>query len=532
MADGSIKIIPYHGFKELCQALDFYELSHGGGTGYIDGHDPRGKPVMVKHELEDDAGFNWRKNLATYINYCEPIVSAYNDHVFREEIKRSQDDDFREWSRDVDLRGLDLTSFMRDAAKMAQILTLCWIGVDTPDIPPGVRLSVREQKRLNLKPYLQAWDPRRVPDFAFDDIGLSRIVVLIDQTTKAGVAEKYERKMTFREWTRQTVRDYDVVTPPEVGSEQPVIDLEVTLVNERANEYGRVPFEPLYFRRLADGRGESQIKAISLLNLKIFRYLSLYDEEIHRNTYTRLYATGEGLNADNIDVGSSQRGNTVVCIDGQDVKLIPHSADPAQAQNILAGIERFVREIYRLSGRPGGNPYDGRQAESGISKQEDKDDEYRICAQIAANCQRAENRVLELAALAAGKQEDAWSGSQYPNRFDLRSLQEELDLSIDMDGVPFMSVRARAEQSKKIAEKLLPGNEKLQEILEEIDRAAEQGIVMRFFIDDKKGPTAMTIPLEGDLPTAEEVAAAAAPPPVETPAAKENQPDGERAAEG
>ena len=438
------KPLPKHDdFHKLAMSWKFWTASFKGGPCYKNAKDCDGEDVFIPHEAESDAGIKRRKRLATYRNYCRPIVSKYNNFIFSTPIKRDKESkQFETWAEDVDTLGTTLHNFVKDVFLKAQYLGRWWVLAEsskTEDV-----LTEAQAKEAGSRLFLIGLHPARVINW-----------VKIDQAYTEALVWFREENLA-RLYTADAVRviGLDETDTEKVVSIGPPID----------HDWGRLPLER--FQALEDE--QSQIADIAEINKALFNSDALLREEQNRQTFTQWFMSGAEISDEDIN-SQTLGGRKILTLNQPDVKFQNLTADPSQAEQIRDTIRDDIKEVFRLAGLQ--NPDVVQNTESGRALRLRFADVEIIARALADNAERGENGLIDLWRRGMGTSATAPISSDYPENFDVEDLGIELEATIktlDSD----LPLTLKELQVKKYADQKFPkmSDEEKQAINEEIEQ--------------------------------------------------------------
>jgi hypothetical protein len=109
--------------------LDAFE----GGGGFLDGG------YLWPYPSESESDYLRRQKMARYHNYVEALIDLYVRFMFTVGVRRtSKNDEYNDWTEDVDGAGTNLSDFLKKLAAVALVTGHAGALVDkTPDEPTG-----------------------------------------------------------------------------------------------------------------------------------------------------------------------------------------------------------------------------------------------------------------------------------------------------------------------------------------------------------------------------------------------------------
>ena len=417
------------GYQTRLKILEFLNLSYEGGTAYREGNDAAGNSVLVKSKREiiqynqsDTTNYEARKAFAVYRNYYKTIFDKIADYVLSQAV-----------TRDDGLQNTNVADKMSKLVSYGVPQSIYYVGVDAPELQ-GEILSAYHQQVLEKTPYLILVDPRNVVDWEVDADGyFQRLVYTEQQIVKPSMADQETVYIIYREWTPAECRIYRVKE-----NETPDVPTEV-----KSHTFGAVPFD-LFSPDLPN-------EDIADLNRHLFNLQSLQDMELVRNTFTSWLFAGlsmEDLFQRDEETGKVKGAREIgeAIFGDEAAKVTAISPDPDAARVLAEAILSDIDEIYRLAGLT--KPQSKAQVESGEAKRRDFQDLEALLKSVAQEAERVENNLLPY----IGEYEP----SQWPQQFDVRTIQEMLDDALKDLSMPFTPVSYMRKVRKELIEKRGP----------------------------------------------------------------------------
>lgn len=468
---------------------------------------------LFKHLRESKESLAARVKRAYYLNYCEPVVDLYVHYIFSKPVVRKEDKasfnkasggdgdtpdyasikraralksaepdtEWTIWLENVNRRGDGIDRFMSNAGRFALTCGHVYALVDMPQSEQEIQTD-QQRKDLGIQPYTTLYFPQDAPNFAVDDKGellwirfiepappqedpfSDKLVdsisskVLQQDTGKTQSPNKSKKASYYKTWTR----DHWYLHKVEAD--------EALLVQEGDHPCGMVPVVPIYNNRFARFNffGQSLISNISDINVAIYNWSSLTDEEIYQKCLNILVVQkGIGTEENEIIIGS----NNVLEWDGASPPffLSPATDPGAFIQNT---IREAREEITRLAKLGGGMSIDVQTSKSGVAHAFEFNETNRTIAEKADELERAEDKIHYLYHKWLNSE---WRGViDYPDNFSVESFDTELNLALAAKQVVRSPTFAR-ELEKRVVKKVLHNVEEelLQIIEKEIDTTEE-----------------------------------------------------------
>lgn len=423
MVKQDIKVPTHPVFDKNREEWTHRWLAYRGGREFIEypGH-------LARFRAESEAGYQTRIERAHYMNFCKPVVDAYQNFVFEEAIPISPPPGNPEWfTQAVEAMGPD--EFRRKA-----FTTLNVFG--------NVYGTVTDQG-------FRVLTPLEVFDWGGDLSDPSWVVVGVPHTPPRSPLQPAE----------DAVWRYLVLLPgawrliAEDGKTV-VAEAETTLLRPAFVSVAAVSKDP-------SGLGVSLIEDIWRINKAVFNYCSLLDQILYEQTFSVLTLPESAEDATTLV--STTRALTYPD-NAQPPRWIAPPGEPAVV--ILRAIDMLVDEIYRAASlfRP------QQLAQSGVAKAYDMRETSTRVAARAANMEEFENKAFRLLAEWHGDRrgtEHVYSA--YPRQFDLLALEAELARLRDvlaLDFPPAMAQYLKERLSRRLAAAAEP--EQMQAILAQL----------------------------------------------------------------
>jgi hypothetical protein len=417
------KPLPVHpDYAPLRLAWDFWELSYFGGPAYKRGRDSEGEPVFVTHEMESEEGQRRRLRLATYRNYCRPILAKYNAFIFSTPIRRDgRNARFRQWAADVDALGSSLHDYMRRASLWACVHGRRFALVDSTKTAASQTLA--QARAAHSRLFLIDLDPRRVLNWTVRGTELVEALIQFPEAHQA------------RLYTANTLTLIETNPQGTVASAAPPL----------THQYGRLPVVKI-------GAADDDLSLLADLaeaNKSLFNLDALLREELFKQTFTQFFAAG--LDAEDLKE-TRLGGRKLICHTNPDIRIDRLTSDVSQAESIRASLGEDIREIYRLAGLH--HPEAVQGSESGRALKIRWNEVSLRAAAIADHAEKAENQIIELWRAGMGGAEQV-EPSDYPEEFDAEDLAVELEMTLKVLSSPLPATLKQA-QARSLSAHLQP----------------------------------------------------------------------------
>lgn len=439
----------------------YQDAAEGGDTFINDDN-------LFSHRLEDSDDFDERLERAYYLNFCDTIPNMYNSYIFKEGVERPANDDLAQFRENVDGKGTNASDFMKEAGYWASVFGLVHIFVGMPSTKTPTKTK-KDQLDNQQYPYAKLIFPTDLVDWSLDERGNYKWVI-IRSTYYYDDDPKIEREETdhYMLITKDTWEIQD-----EDG--EPVKFPDGT-PNKGTNNLGYIPIYTMYHKKArVEKVGQSLLKDIVHINRVILNWCSCIDEQIERQTFSQLVVPDDGTLAEREESGST---GVLRIISTSSVWTYPaESKHPPQfispeVKNITTIwklVTDHIKEIFRLSGLQGGTS-DIYTSRSGRQSQYNFIGVNSALAEKSSSYQEAENQISLIALDYLGENRNDYDSVQYPTKFDVQALTDEIDGLFKIMERNFSPIMNK-ELEKGIARKALPHatQVKLKEIEDEID---------------------------------------------------------------
>lgn len=426
---------------------EFFLRSYMGGEEYKNGE------YLTKYINEDKKEYSRRLELTPVDNHCRNIVHIYSSYLWRVSPVRnfnSLDGNplLEYFLDDADMEGRSFNAFMKEAQIWASVYGHVWVMLDKPKSNAGTRA---EELAQEIRPYVNLFTPENVLDWKWERMPSGRYELVYLKVRESLIKESAnETEQTIREWTKETIRLFEVEN-----------NEEVKIIEEMENPLGMIPavFVPSQ-RSVVRGIGISDLTDIATMQKAIYQENSEIEQLIRISNHPTLVKT-TGTDA------SAGAGSVVNMPDDLDPNLKPYQIQPSGSNldAIRASITDKVNAINRMAHM---GAIRGTEAvtTSGIALQT----EFQLLnARLAEKADLLELAEEQLWALFCRWQQVKPDVEvSYPDSFDIRDYPKELEF---LQSVKAAGVRSRTLQSevdKQIADLVLD-DEKLQTAYAEID---------------------------------------------------------------
>jgi hypothetical protein len=419
---------------------------------YTGGDEYRQAGHLTKYVNESVGEYNARLLTTPLQNHCNSVISVYNSFLFRNPPHRNYGSierlpELEQFLYDADMDGRSFNSFMKDVATQASIFGACWVVVAKPNIGANTRIDEMTQ---GIRPYVNILSP----------------LVVLDWSWKRNINGSYSLDYfkyiedvngeitTCKEWTEDEIKTT-------------IIDTEENAIREtytEINGLGKIPAVIAYNKRsIIRGIGISDIADIADAQKYIYNALSEIEQSIRLDSHPSLVKTPDT----NAGVGA---GAVIHIPDNLDPGLKPYVLDFAGAsvEKILATIQETVASIDKMA-----NTGAVRATQSSTMSGVAMETEFQLLnARLSEKGDALELAEEQIWRLWAEYQGYSWDGIvEYPDSFNLRDVQNDLDLFLKASTANINSETYRRGLAKQIATTVIDDETLHPKISAEIDRA-------------------------------------------------------------
>ncbi len=439
---------------------DFMRQAYEGGWDYI-------RDNIFRHgPRETHADYVRRLERAVYPNYCRPVIRTYRNHVFRfgDRIGRNIGDDaYQRWARSsVDRRGSDANHFWSCVATLELLYGWAGVLVDMPKPSDGVR-SAADQQSPDQMPYFILVAPTAIVDWGMDEFGALEWIRI--EEASHGAADPFATRgdrTRYRVWTR---------------SEWMLLDGDGDVLDGGEHSLGVVPFVPVRFEESVQYElaGVSFMSDFARINRMIANSVSLRDGFLAKNMLQILTMQVNFMAEAGNDTDVSQSLQ-----DGSMLEYPPDAKAPSFIAPDVAGVEWALAhaeelrwELYRIATQKDIRSEGQMRGQSGLSKMLDFEEQNAALALFADGLERAETQATKLWFAWRGVPwDDTWK-VDYPDNFQIRSLEADLALALQVreaygDASPTFVSRYLRQLGGRLVDDL--GERERRVFAEELDR--------------------------------------------------------------
>lgn len=405
---------PNKTYEQFAPLWQFYLNAYEGGEAFANEFN------LFRHPREHPDDFQERTKRVYYHNYCEPLVDFFTGFIYAETIQRDfgeLKDFFTGFINNVNRKGDDLTTFMRQLSDDMQIFGLVYVLVDTPPKDASI-VTVAQEKEAGIQPYWVSVRPSEILDWVADEND-QFIYVKRKQCITTMDGFKPVKIDRYTEWTLEQIQVSEVdVTEPT----KPVYRGKKNFTNE-LKKIGLVPIR--YKRSKMDSfMGHSFLSDIAYLAREVMNLTSLLQEFLYRQCFNIL-AMEEDPNVPEIEQMQGEISTANMLKYPKDTKPPQYITPPVQPAEFLQS-ERSanVQAMYRMAAQDTVNELFNGQKSSGYSKSQSFRTTVPKIASRADALERAEHALFSLTCEYLGKK---WAGTiKYKDHYEITNLTDAL----------------------------------------------------------------------------------------------------------
>ena len=403
-------------WKEYDPKWKFYLSAYEGGEAFIKSDN------IFKHVREVQSDYEDRLKRAHNMNYCEPLVDFFTNFIFTEVIDRNGGNNapfYSDFKSNVNRRGDNIDSFMRQVSDDDQIFGMSYIIVDMPKVDTSKLLTKQDQIDANIMPYWTLVKPTEFIDWVVDDFGV------LQYMKRKQMQRKVAGDGTIRELEHYTefypdhfdVTDIDVTIKDEIQ----LLPKETTV-----NQLGEIPIVIARYKRSKETpfMGLSFLRDFAYNNREILNLTSLIDEFLYRQCFNILAIPTDS----SIELGSQHEGNVGTAnaltfpMGGKAPEYISPPVDPAKF--IQEERSRIKNEMFTRAAQDALNELYNGEGSSGFSQAQSFSKTVPFISSRADELELTETRLMELTMKWLNKE---WDGKiKYKDRYELTNFTDAL----------------------------------------------------------------------------------------------------------
>lgn len=264
----------------------FFENSYVGGNSFVEGN-------IFRHSREHPDDWSDRIKRAANWNFAAITVDYYTNFIFSDVIERnggSQDTFYREFIRNVNLKGDNVDSFMSQVSNDARIYGMVYVLVEAPPKPQEIETKQQEED-LGFRPYWVIIHPDEVLDWNLDKFDkytyLKRRQYSTEIDPVSGERKEYEIYNEY--FVNKIVRTKVDVT----DKKKPIIFPKEDFINS-LKEIPIVCLKYKKHKKFPD-MGISFLEDIALINRSILNINSLILEFLYKQCFNVLIKQSSGF---------------------------------------------------------------------------------------------------------------------------------------------------------------------------------------------------------------------------------------------
>lgn len=403
-------------------------------TAYEGGDDFARKDNLWKHQRENQADYNDRLDRIHNINYCEPLVAFFTNFIFNETIDRSAGAEqlfYEQFCKDVNRKGDDINSFMRQVHDDLQIFGMSYVIVDAPSLPDGVVFTKAQEEEQGIRPYWVLVKPEEIVDWLTDDF--DNYLYVKRKQLKTGMLDGQRSKLEV--YTEFFPNKIIVSTLDVTSTGKPEFASSV----EMPNTLGTIPIVVSRLKRskVDSYIGLSFLRDLAGNNREILNLTSLLQEFLYRQAFNILAVESDGMDdsGGELNVGAN---NVMQFPKGSEApKYITPPSDPARF--IQDERSRLKQEMFSIAAQDYVNELFNGEKSSGYSQAQSFSKTVPFISTRADILEDLESRLMMLTMKRVSKE---WGGKiKYKDRYELTNLTDALtqlqvivrDLRIDSE---------------------------------------------------------------------------------------------------
>jgi hypothetical protein len=200
-------------YRKKIAVWEFLNLAYEGGEDFINA-------VLFKNQRESHANYRARLDEAINFNYAGSIIDLFNFYLTEKKATRTCgalkiDKQWAMFLRDANLKGIDYNLFLDECHKLASIYDSVGILVDKPK---GKRVSLDDEIRDRVYPYVCAYTPPNILDWQFEEnpiTGRDELVFL-----KLRMRDDLYYVWTKAQWRKIQITDKNTVVVIDKGKNE------------------------------------------------------------------------------------------------------------------------------------------------------------------------------------------------------------------------------------------------------------------------------------------------------------------------
>ena len=413
---------------------------------------------LVRYSLETPNEYKQRLENAVLVNHVASVVGVYNSFLFRNNPDRYLGNfenmpEVEDFLNDADKDGRSFNAFMKDCSTYASVFGHVWAVVSKNASGALTRAQERQQ---GIRPYVSMLTPLTVLDWNYE-----RAIDGHYHLDYFKYIEEINGSVhTVKEWYMDRI----VTT---------VIDSESETVEERfeePNQLMHLPIVCVYNKRsLMRGVGVGDVGDVADAQKMIYNLMNEIDQSVRLDGHPTLVKT-EGT------LAGAGAGSIIQMGEDLDPGLKPYMLEHSGAniRSILDSIESIVDSIDKMANTGAIRATQSRTL-SGVAMEVEFGLLNARLADKGTQLELAEEQILK----HFGHYYDMeWDGrTQYPDNFNIRNRQSDLDFLLKAGTAPVQSDEYRKEIARQIARLIVDEDEEetFQAVIDQINSTTNTG---------------------------------------------------------
>lgn len=447
-------------YERLLPHWTFLTETYEGSVGWLEAN-------IFQYHKESTAEWKERVARAFRDNMSRDVVEIWTSHLYKQPITRSEkapDTLQAFWKKATKGKGgRSIDEFMREASDKSGAVSPVYLVVDMPTAAPLEPGQVRTKKQAmdeGLVPYVYCVYPQDVLDFGLDD--QDEFTWLLMKEYSRDDADPFDSsgdvETRYRLWT---LDKWQVYREKANGG--------IELVDEGDHHLGRVPVV-----RLTHKDGRSPYEAISLLeeiaykDRAVANHESRLDAILCEQTFSQLFIPDAGLMASTEKDAEGRRRkmvkmgvNRIVLFNDKaqhpPMFLSPDASQGTLIMTVIEGLREQILEDALLDSQGGSRSTDA--AKTATEAAFDFEKLNGALADKAKNLEGCERELAMLVCLwteAAFDPEAVNEWVQYPRKFQVKALKDELEEATMLKALGNFGATFWEQYLGRLVKKLLP----------------------------------------------------------------------------
>lgn len=392
-----------------------YAIAYEGGSSICT------EEFVYKHQRENDLDYADRLRRLHYHNYCDVLVDFFINFIYAETIQRSggtNDAWYQQFIDDVDLKGNDITTFMKMWERDREVYGMAFVLIDEPAITPDRPIITKaDEAAFNIRPYWVLLKPDEITDWQRNDFDTLTYVKRRQLDTQI-LSDK--RKHRLEKYT-EFYPDEIVVTTVDVTDQEKLKIISKTVTH---STLGYIPIHCEVFKTSMQypGMGNSFLRDLARNNIEILNLTSVDQEFLYRQCFNVLAKeTDSSVPTFGEDDSVLSTTNVIEVPKGAAMPTyISPPADPARY--ISEKIAKITNEMFRRASQDTLNELFNGEGKSGFSQAQSFSKSVPFIATRADICEKAENALISLTLKRLDK---SWDGKiKYKDRYELTNITD------------------------------------------------------------------------------------------------------------